>query len=127
MGTESITVFQSSWERHHDIVQMMRHSDGDPNEHGVELAEFLNGFEITQGKGHAEKSANGGGCLAAQAIAHFKKGSGEIYLESTDADTGTEWLYFVTPTVGEPVEITVFWNDALYFQGTASEFLTGME
>lgn len=95
MGTRSITRIQDGKGR--EIVGMYRQMDGYPSGHGVELAEFLNGFQITNGlsiSGNPEKTANGMNCLAAQIIAHFKTSPGSIYLYPPGSED-QEYIYIV--------------------------------
>lgn len=65
------------------LVNMVRQADGYPEGHGQELFEFLSSKKITCGITNysSETEANGLSCLAAQMIAHFKKGIGGIYLQ----------------------------------------------
>jgi len=89
MGTRSLTTFISTWKdektgkvKNDKIVTMYRQYDGYPTGHGLQLAEFLNQGKLVNGIGSAEKGLvfNGMGCLAAQVVAHFKEGPGNIYL-----------------------------------------------
>lgn len=83
MSTRSLTRFYDEYEDEL-LVTMYRHSDGYVSGHGRELLDFLSGFAVVNGLGldKSEKIANGMGCLAAQAIAHFKDGPGGIYIVS---------------------------------------------
>lgn len=122
MGTRSLTFFKT--EEGANIVCMYRQMDGYPSGHGTELAEFLTGITLVNGISLAKKKkvANGMGCLAAQAVAHFKHGPGGIYLEvpRLTADHGQEYVYIVT---AEGVKVmapkrTIFhgtWKDFLQF------------
>jgi hypothetical protein len=97
MGTRSLTYVYDDGE---PILCMYRQFDGYPSGHGAELADFLlpidliNGFEIAD---QGRKAANGMGCLAAQLVAHFKKGIGGIYLYATrqNHDCWQEYEYHV--------------------------------
>ena len=89
MGTRSLTTFSSTWKdektgkmKDEKIVTMYRQFDGYPTGHGLELAEFLNQGKLVNGIGSNEPQLvfNGMGCLAAQVVAHFKNGPGNIYL-----------------------------------------------
>jgi len=99
MGTRSLTIFQSDKK---DVCVMYRQYDGYLSGHGKELKEFLASFDaITNGiaVGETRKTANGMGCLAAQAVMHFKSQNpvGVFYLEpSGTRDAGAEYRYFVT-------------------------------
>ena len=66
-------------------VQVYKHFDGYPSGHPVALAIFLKDFEIVNGLGQdTYRKANGLGCLAAQYVAAFKEGPGDIYIENQD-------------------------------------------
>ncbi len=68
------------------LVTIYKHWDGDS--FGSELYDFLkdmvvvNGFTVDN-----KKRANGMGCLAAQLIAHFKDGIGDLYIVSNNTRT----------------------------------------
>lgn len=89
MGTRSLTHFISTWTdektnkvKSNKIVTMYRQYDGYPSGHGIQLAEFIAQGKMVNGIGASEKQLvfNGMGCLAAQVVAHFKEGPGNIYL-----------------------------------------------
>ena len=89
MGTRSLTTFISTWKdektrkvKNDKIVTMYRQYDGYPTGHGLQLAEFLNQGKLVNGIGSNETQLvfNGMGCLAAQVVANFKEGAGNIYL-----------------------------------------------
>lgn len=104
MGTRSLTAFVGEDKR--EIVVMYRQYDGNPEGHGVELAEFLAGLRLTNGlagEGSKERVANGIECLAAQAVAYFKVpgkctqgAAGQFYLHPAGTrDVGEQFMYFV--------------------------------
>lgn len=98
MGTRSLTVLND--EQGKEICVLYRQMDGYPSGHGQELAEFLQGFRVTNGytlaDQKASKVANGANCLAAQIIAHFKDGIGGFYLYPAGSrDHGEEYIYTV--------------------------------
>ena len=97
MGTRSLTKIYN--ENVKLIVTMYRQMDGYPSGHGLELTDFLNEITIVNGlsSGQPKRIANGMGCLAAQAVAHFKEGPGGIYLV-TPGDHDQEFVYEVTET-----------------------------
>jgi len=117
------------------ILGMYRHWDGYPTGHGLELAEFLNKFAVVNGIGVGNPSgleiANGMSCLAAQIVAEFKHGPGDIYL-TTPEDT-QEWNYTVYLDKTKSRErsandegllcIKVEDYDGVRFDGTVDEFL----
>ena len=123
MGTRSLTKIYN--EENKILVTMYRQYDGYPSGHGVELLEFLNGFQIVNGLGVALKGkiANGMGCIAAQIIAHFKDGPGGVYIETPAATANAcdaEYVYYVYDdyiTIKAPTK-TIFtgkWADAYEF------------
>lgn len=129
MGTRSLTIFKD--EDGKTLATLYRQMDGYPEGHGVELAEFLAPFTIVNGYSGREKqpAANGLGCLAAQAIAHFKtkSGIGGFYLYPEGAkDVGEEYVYEVTGTQMTCFEVIGFETTEdrkLVFKGLASDFL----
>jgi hypothetical protein len=77
---------------------MYRQYDGYPEGHGVDLAEFLDDFNVVNGLGantYPKKTANGCGCLAAQLVQHFKDGPGGIYLQPGDGKIGESWEEYI--------------------------------
>lgn len=106
MGTRSLTFVYDEDGR--SIISMYRQYDGYPSGHGKELAEFLEPITMVNGIGLTEAViANGSGCLAAQLVAHFKDGPGDIYLKPTTAvDCGQDYEYHIA-THGEGVGLTI--------------------
>ena len=97
MGTRSLTTFIDDFSGD-EIVVMYRQMDGYPSGHGKELVKFLDGIQIVNGINMNEKRkiANGVSCLAAQTVAHFKEGAGNIYLHSSGVrDYGEEYVYTI--------------------------------
>ena len=97
-------------------VQVYKHYDGYPSGHPVDLAKFLNGFSVVNGLGQdTHKVANGLGCLAAQYVAAFKEGPGDIYIENPDAKhTDIEYVTYVWGDDGKSIWMSIFdvsWND----------------
>lgn len=101
MGTRSLTVFVDD---HEELAVMYRQYDGYPSGHGDELASFLsritpcNGIPLIPKDSDSSSPlyANGMDCLAAQVIAHFKDGPGNIYLmRAGTRDCGEEYVYTV--------------------------------
>ena len=108
MGTRCLTVFQE--EDGTEIAVLYRQYDGYPDGHGKELTEFLAGKPIVDGYngGTPDGAFNGIECLAAQVIAHFKKGIGGFYLMAAGTrDAGEEYIYTVTNKGGIPHITTV--------------------
>lgn len=119
MGTRSLTFVYND---DTPIINMYRQYDGYPSGHGKELAQFLNSIEaVTNGIlfGETRKTANGMGCLAAQLVAHFKKGVGGIYLYSTNSiDCGQDYEYHVYQNKVKVVN----WKNQTLFEGPWKEF-----
>jgi len=96
MGTRSLTrVYDEDGK---EIICLYRQFDGYPKGHGLELAEFLNEFNIVNGlpcgKKFPKKIANGMGCLAAQLVAHFKTEPGQFYLRTPGTKHVWEEYYY---------------------------------
>jgi hypothetical protein len=73
-----------------EIAVLYRQMDGYPEGHGEELENFLKGLDSI--------SYNGAECLAAQIVAHFKKGFGKFYLYPAGTrNIGEEYIYHVRP------------------------------
>lgn len=97
MGTRSLTFFYEEKEEKPSVC-MYRQFDGYPSGHGLELAEFLTAHKLCNGFGTETMAthANGMGCLAAQAVAHFKTELGGIYLYAPDTkDAWQDYEYHV--------------------------------
>jgi hypothetical protein len=135
MGTRSLTVFVDEHGKN-EIAVLYRQYDGYPEGHGLELANFLNGFLIVNGMrgNEPEKFANGMECLAAQIISNFKTEPGNFYLYPADTrDCGEEFIYVVTGKVGGGPAVQTFdyewstdWNTKkprLLFEGSAAEMI----
>ena len=115
-------------------VNMYRQFDGYIEGMGADLAEFLLPFTIVNGLTLNEdrKTANGGGCLAAQLVAHFKEDAGGIYLHPTEGKPGDCWeeyIYtiFVTHDQGKDnIIIAVYdvWEKDTIFVGTPERLLS---
>ena len=101
MGTRSTTrIYLSPGELteldREDSVVIYRQMDGYLSGHGKQLAEFLQDFVVVNGIPFSPqgKIANGMSCLAAQIVAHFKFGVGNIYLHTSSAEE-EEYNYIV--------------------------------
>ena len=139
MGTRSLTKIISTWEnkkgtkQRKPITCMYRQYDGYLDGHGLDLASFLSQFTIVNGIGMDEerKIANGMDCLAAQIIAHFKNGPGDIYLMHPDTkDVWEDYQYEVEEDENKNLLITVYevYNESKeVFHGTPEELLTKIE
>jgi hypothetical protein len=103
MGTRSLThVFETYFDSEKDekvskkLLTMYRQYDGYPSGMGMDLVNFLkdgivvNGISVNE----TRKVFNGAGCLSAQLVAHFKTGSGGIYIQSiNDVDCWQDYEY----------------------------------
>lgn len=123
MGTRSLTYV---YDEGKPLVCMYRQFDDYPSGHGAELAEFLGSSKMVNGiSPEDEKVFNGVECLAAQMVAHFKKGPGGIYLmvPELDADHGQEYEYHIehADARGLVIRVIEFPNGAL-FTGSPEEF-----
>lgn len=126
MGTRSLTHIKKDGET---LLTFYRQYDGYPEGMGVDLAEFLDGFEVVNGYGERKpKLANGMGCLAAQLIKELKDDVGNVYIFAADSeDCGEEYTYTIELDSSEPIGF----NDArgllISFDGkkkrTPAEFL----
>jgi len=142
MGTRSLTrviprqegLSFSEGHEHVDksVVNMYRQYDGYPEGMGLDLAEFLDDFNIVNGltfRPMARKVANGVGCLAAQLVQHFKDGPGNIYLESLKGEPSDHWedyIYTLYPKEGEPTFISIYdvYAKECIFVGTSEDLQT---
>ena len=145
MGTRSLTYIEESWETAvadeennnevHETTQnilcMYRQYDGYLSGHGMELAEFLQDFNVVNGynMNSPSRTANGIGCLAAQLISHFKDGVGNIYIHEPNAtDCGEEFTYTIYKNKGEVcIRAYDVWSEKIIFDGTPEELLTKIE
>jgi hypothetical protein len=140
MGTRSLTTFISTWKddkgkvKNDKIVTMYRQFDGYPEGHGVELAEFIAQGKLVNGISSVEKQLvfNGMGCLAAQVVANFKDGPGNIYLHR--GGTTNCWEEFRYEIIGneETKELTfkcisVYEKAKVLYSGSAQGFLQFVE
>ena len=129
MGTRCLTIVRN-YNREPQAV-MYRQSDGYPDGHGAELAEFMSGRKISNGlRGGCD---NGAQCLGASLFAHFKEEPGGFYSQMHDRYSYEDFRYVITcPQIGEdgePVEpfIAVIdvrgqFDRAKLFEGKPSEF-----
>ena len=141
MGTRSLTYIEESHqtavadeennnevhETKQNILCMYRQYDGYLSGHGAELAEFLQDFTVVNGynSNTPKRAANGMGCLAAQLIAHFKDGIGNIYIhEPNESDCGEEYTYTVYEEDGK-VRVRAYdvWAKKIIFDGTPKQML----
>ena len=141
MGTRSLTYIEESYETavadeennnevhetKQNILCMYRQYDGYLSGHGMELAEFLQDFNVVNGYNMdtPKRSANGMGCLAAQLIAHFKDGIGNIYIHEPNAtNCGEEFTYTIYEHNGK-IYIRAFdvWAKKIIFDGSPKQMI----
>ena len=128
MGTRSLTYIKDQYEENdNNIICMYRQYDGYLDGHGKELAEFLQHFTVVNGYNSAtpDRSANGMSCLAAQLVAHFKNGIGNIYLYPTSTkDIGEEFIYTISLTDNQiNIEVKDVYYDEIIFSGTPAQLI----
>ena len=118
MGTRSTTTVYQGEE---PLLTMYRQYDGYWDGHGKELKELLAGMTIVNGlSGSTENLANGMGCLAAQLVAHFKKGAGSFYIAALNDKQS--YHYEIHGKPGDPVHLKAFVYDKLEYDGPISDF-----
>lgn len=138
MGTRSLTYIEETYgennEEKQNILCMYRQYDGYLNAYGAELAKFLQDFTVVNGYNSLtpKRSANGMACLAAQLIAHFKNGIGNVYIYHPDAeDCGEEYTYTISKLGKGNICIKVHaisgWGEdyakKLIFEGTPKQLI----
>ena len=91
-------------------VQVYKHYDGYPEGHPLDLAKFLNRFRIVNGlTNNSNEVANGLDCLAAQYIAAFKQGPGDLYVESPgDEHMDIEYITYVWGDYNKGIWMSIF-------------------
>jgi hypothetical protein len=126
MGTRSLTrVYDSS---NRIIINMYRQMDGYPQEHGFDLAKFMEDMEIVNGisPGMPDNIANGVGCFAAQLVTEFKSEIGQIYLYPPDTiDVWEEYIYDIyVPDIGYDINVRITEvGEGIIFEGNPKEML----
>ena len=135
MGTRSLTTFISTYKddkgkvKNEKIVTMYRQFDGYFEGHGKELADFLAQGKLVNGISLNEKQLvfNGIGCLAAQAVAHFKDGPGGIYLHRGGTKNCWEEYTYDVIANEDTKELTIkckqLGGDKDYYEGSPQGFL----
>ena len=120
MGTPSLTRICD--EDGDAICAMYGTFDGNISDHGMELAKFMDGFQIMHGLplGASGKIANGAGCFAAQLIAHFKTEPGGFYITSTDHEE-EDYIYDIT-VLENGLMVQVFLRGLKVFAGNVPAF-----
>ena len=106
--------------------------DGYPDGHPLETAKWLSRRKVVNGFTIGAKLVfNGAGCLTAQLIKKFKKGPGNVYIESI-GDRGRldeEYTYDIVVTNGgiQYIAYEVGWGSNIrfkeIFRGTPQEYI----
>jgi hypothetical protein len=120
MATRSLTKILNNNQL---VLTYTKHWDGYPEGYGKDLATFLQAFKGVNGlnSDQPKKVYNGIGCLAAQIVAHFKDGPGDIYIEP---GSDYEFCYTVNfKSISEPLEFTCQEDDEVLFKGSPQDFL----
>ncbi len=122
MGTRCLTILN---DKDKEIAVLYRQSDGYPDGHGKDLAEFLKDRILINGiQDYSVRAANGESCLAAQIVANFKDEIGGFYLHPAGTrDVGEDYIYDVKCALGEEAKIKVEAHGEDIFSGTATELL----
>ena len=91
-------------------VQIYKHYDGYPEGHPTELANWLTNKKIVNGIGMDTYGiANGLECLAAQYIAAFKMGPGDLYVENPDKEhMDIEYITYVWGKENKDIWMSIF-------------------
>lgn len=125
MGTRSLTEVLDGDDI---LLTMYRQFDGYPTGHGKDLKEFLSPFTIVNGFSGDMKTgthANGLGCLAAQLVAAFKDGIGNIYLYPPGTrDVWEEYVYQIY-LVGDVIHLKLTVPEAYAKKGKDSVLFDG--
>ena len=130
MGTRSLTfVYDTNFsDRPKALCCIYRQMDGYPRGMGKDLADFAAKVTIVNGISldGPEQIANGGGCFAAQLVAHLKTGPGGIYLHETGEkqDANQEYEYRLYVKAGEKVRMKVkgVYKKKTVFDDTVDKF-----
>ena len=109
-------------------VQVYKHYDGYPQGHPVDLAKFLSEFKIVNGipYGDDSKMANGLGCLAAQYVAAFKMGPGDLTVEHPDTQHfDIEYITYVWGVEEKDIWMSIFdtYEDKCIFVGEPEQLI----
>jgi hypothetical protein len=120
MGTRSLTVVQSRWtegEAYETNAVVYRHWDGYPAGHGQDLAKYLEGVIVVNGKrmNSPESELNGPGRLAAYLVKRLYDDKNEPDLRGSRVDCGQEFEYVISVMEDLRIIIEVFDGPATAF------------
>ena len=124
MSTRALVRFVD--EKDEVTTVIYKHYDGYPEDFGLDLATFLSDMTIVNGISLKEnrRIANGIECLAAQVVAFFKQGVGDVYIYSSNtlaSNTGAEYVYTVKDKGDGTILFTVEDMKDTLFSGTPLE------
>lgn len=136
MGTRSTYRIIEQWKNdkgetiNNEICLVYFQYDGYPEGHPSETAEWLSKGNVVNGIGLRDERLifNGAGCLAAQFIAKFKEGAGNVYMYSLKSrgKCCEDYLYDIIVNLDRSIEFVCFDNcgETPYeiFRGTPQEF-----
>lgn len=113
MGTRSLTVVQSRWaegEAYETHAVIYRHWDGYPSGHGRDLAKYLEGVSVVNGKrlDSPETELNGPGRLAAYLVKRLHDDKHEPDLHTTRRACGQEYEYVISVDENHLITVEVF-------------------
>jgi len=97
MGTHSLVHFYDK-DSENKVCTIYQQYDGYVKGVGKQIADLIKDMKIVNGYNETGKEANGIGCLAAQYIAAYKNGVGNIYLMSPFEELEEEYEYWVSTT-----------------------------
>jgi len=103
--------------------------DGYPSGHPIQTAEWLASGKVVNGYGSSDQlQFNGAGCLAAQMVAKFKDGVGNVYIQplSSRGESWEDYLYDILIKQDSSIEYVCYENGETpteIFRGTPSEFV----
>lgn len=112
-----------------ELVLVYFQYDGYPSGHPCQTAEWLASGRVVNGFGSSDElQFNGVGCLAAQLIAKYKDGVGNVYIHTLNS-RGKSWedyLYDIIVKDDFSIEFVAYENNETpfeIFRGTPSEFV----
>ncbi|OIO62190.1 hypothetical protein AUJ83_03420 [Candidatus Woesearchaeota archaeon CG1_02_33_12] len=115
-----------------NVATIYKHFDGYPEGFGLDLANFLSDMVIVEGidlvhRGHVANGfvhkghvADGMECLAAQVVAFFKQGVGDVYLYPSDtleSDTDVNYVYIIKDKGDGDILFIVYNGSRVLFSG----------
>ena len=111
-------------------TQIYKHYDGYPEDLGVTLANYLNGYDILNGipNSHQGPIANGIGCMAAQLVSYIKDGPGNVYLQPPHNIDIEDYVYYIWVKENEEIMISIFnYEEECIFVGNSESLMEKYE